>query len=67
MTVKDETYHALVIKHSSKHMTSDNGYEKPTDQAVYVYIPNNLGNQMDEVLDTLNTYFGSVGFDNVTL
>lgn len=66
LTVKDETYNAIVIKHDNKHHTSDMGYVKPTNQATYVYIPNNAGNQMADVLDKLNTYLGSVGFDNVS-
>lgn len=66
-TIKDETYDCLVIKHNNMQKTSDMNYDKATNNATYVYIPNNRGNQMTEVLDVLNTYFASVGFDNVTL
>jgi len=67
MTTKDETYDAVVIKHNNVHETSDMGYRKNTNQATYIYIPNNRGNQMEDVLDKLNTYLGSAGFAPVSL
>lgn len=67
LTVKDETYDCIVIKHHDVHKTSDMNYDKATDNATYIFIPNTtLSYQMQNVKDRLNTYFGSVGFDEIT-
>ena len=69
MTVKDETYDTIVIKHNNTHQTSDMDYLKKTDGATYIYIPNvtSTANQMSNVKDALNTYMGSLGFTDITV
>lgn len=68
LTVKDETYDTIVIKHDNKHKTSDMGYEKATNGATYIYIPNTATtpNQMANVKESLNTWMSSLGFAEIT-
>jgi len=66
-TTKSATYNLIIIEHDKSYLSPDNQYRKDAPlKTIIAFVVPSAGTQQDNVLDRLNPWMESVGFDSIT-